>query len=441
MWWCGQHYQECENFLKKSKKITSNTLYLLPLIWRKKGLERVWMQEDFIMKMLGIKEKYVELWDMKEENREFHFWLQTKQRKQTCPKCGEKTKRVHSYRTQLIKGRLIEERPVKIHLKKRRYLCTSCHHTFYEKLAFIKRYQRHTASLEQQVLTYVGEHSFKSAGKMAGVSTNHVLRLFNKRPIKVNRILPAVIAIDEFKGDADKEKFQTIIVDVQNKKIIDVLPNRLSETIEKYFRNCDTSGVKIVVMDLSKRFKDAIRKALGNPLIIADRFHYMRQVYWAFDKVRREVQNELRKEDRVLCKRNKELLWKSPTKLTEDQKVRVAEILRGKPKLEEAYVLKNKLDEWFKTSDHSTARAGLEGWCSLAENSNLEAFNSVVQTFKRWKKEIINSFIYPSYSNGYIEGVNNTTKVIKRMSYGIKSFVRLRKKILWRQIVREVSAY
>ncbi len=399
------------------------------------------MQEDFIMKMLGIKEKYVELWDMKEENREFHFWLQTKQRKQTCPKCGEKTKRVHSYRTQLIKGRLIEERPVKIHLKKRRYLCTSCHHTFYEKLAFIKRYQRHTASLEQQVLTYVGEHSFKSAGKMAGVSTNHVLRLFNKRPIKVNRILPAVIAIDEFKGDADKEKFQTIIVDVQNKKIIDVLPNRLSETIENYFRNCDTSGVKIVVMDLSKRFKDAIRKALGNPLIIADRFHYMRQVYWAFDKVRREVQNELRKEDRVLCKRNKELLWKSPTKLTEDQKVRVAEILRGKPKLEEAYVLKNKLDEWFKTSDHSTARAGLEGWCSLAENSNLEAFKSVVQTFKRWKKEIINSFIYPSYSNGYIEGVNNTTKVIKRMSYGIKSFVRLRKKILWRQIVREVSAY
>ena len=96
------------------------------------------MQENFIMKMLGIKEKHVELWDMKEENRAFHFWLQTKQRKQTCPTCGEK-KRVHSYRTQLIKGRLIEEHPVKIHLRKRRYLCTACRHTFYEKLAFVKR--------------------------------------------------------------------------------------------------------------------------------------------------------------------------------------------------------------------------------------------------------------------------------------------------------------
>lgn len=152
-----------------------------------------------------------------------------------------------------------------MHLKKRDYLCPSCQKTFYEKMGFVKRYQRHTNSLEQQVLTYVGDHSFKAAGKMAGVSTNQVLRLFNKRQIKVNRVLPAVTAIDEFKGDADKEKFQTIIVDVQNKKIIDVLPDCLSKTIENYFRKCDTSAVKVVVMDLSKRFKDAVRKALGNP--------------------------------------------------------------------------------------------------------------------------------------------------------------------------------
>jgi len=46
--------------------------------------------------------------------------------------------------------------------------------------------------------------------------------------------------------------------------------------------------------------------------------------------------------------------------------------------------------------------------------------------------------MYP-YNNGYIEGVNNTTKVTKRMSFGIKSFERLRKKILWRQIIRDVT--
>ncbi|MCR6108180.1 transposase [Salipaludibacillus agaradhaerens] len=48
---------------------------------------------------------------------------------------------------------------------------------------------------------------------------------------------------------------------------------------------------------------------------------------------------------------------------------------------------------------------------------------------------MLQSFIYP-YNKGYIEGKNNTTKVFKRMSYAIKSFERLRKKILWRQILQ-----
>jgi transposase len=51
------------------------------------------------------------------------------------------------------------------------------------------------------------------------------------------------------------------------------------------------------------------------------------------------------------------------------------------------------------------------------------------RTFKSWEKEIINSFIYP-YTNGYLEEINNKIKVIKRMSYGIRNFQRLRNKVL-----------
>lgn len=249
------------------------------------------MQEHLIIELLGIKDKKVELFDFQVEDQEYRVWLQTMQRSHRCPTCKARTKRVHGYRTQTIQSRLIEDKSVKIYLKKRRYLCTNCHCTFYESLSFVGRYQRHTYSLEQQALTYVGDHSFKSAGLMVGLSTNRVLRLFDKRKIKATRVLPKVIAIDEFKGDADKEKFQTIVVDVQDKRIIDVLPDRRSKTIENYFKQCDTGRVQVVVMDLSKGFKEAVRKALGNPLIEADRFHYMRQFYWGLDKVRREIRS------------------------------------------------------------------------------------------------------------------------------------------------------
>ncbi|MCE7793807.1 ISL3 family transposase [Salipaludibacillus sp. CUR1] len=393
------------------------------------------MRFHSITRFLGIKDDHVEVFDTGEKEKSFWFQLHTKVRKQTCPKCKEKTKRIHGYRWQCIQGAPIAGKKVELHLRKRRYICTTCSRTFFEKLSFMERYQRHTVMLSQEVLSLSSEMSFTHAGSLLGLSTNRTLRMLDQRHIPVRKVLPRAIAIDEFKGDAGNERFQTIIVDVERREIIDVLPDRRAETIETYFKQCDTGNVRIVVIDLSKAFKEALRRQLGNPLIIADRFHFMRQAYWAFDKVRREIQQELYQEYRIRLKRHKEVLWKSPSRLNEKGKERVEEILGKHPELRKAYELKNELDKWFKTSDKDNAKAGLEKWFSLVDESGVEAFKNVVKTFKRWKTEILHSFMYP-YNNGFIEGVNNTTKVIKRMSYGIKSFSRLRKKILWRQVVR-----
>jgi transposase len=87
-----------------------------------------------------------------------------------------------------------------------------------------------------------------------------------------------------------KRKLQTIKVDLRNKKVIDILlSNRRSKTIEIYFKHCDAGKVQVVVMNLSKRFKDAVRRALGDSKIVAGRLHYMRHVYWAFVKGGREI--------------------------------------------------------------------------------------------------------------------------------------------------------
>ncbi|KPL58657.1 transposase, partial [Rossellomorea vietnamensis] len=51
------------------------------------------------------------------------------------------------------------------------------------------------------------------------------------------------------------------------------------------------------------------------------------------------------------------------------------------------------------------------------------------QTLKNWQIEILNSFMY-NYSNGFLEGINNLTKVMKRNAFGFRSFTRFRAKIL-----------
>lgn len=210
------------------------------------------MQRHFIIKLLGIKDKHVDVWGVTEESSSFIVELYTKQKQQKCPFCKEKTRRVHSYRRQDIQGPVLSNKTMKISLQKRRYLCTSCGRTFYERLQMVDYYQRCTNALKTTALTYTAFHSFSTAARLIGMTTNRLLRLFDHHQIKAKKILPRAIAIDEFKGDAGGERFQTNMVDVENKEIIDILPDRKIETIEKYLRSCDTSKVEMVVMDLSK---------------------------------------------------------------------------------------------------------------------------------------------------------------------------------------------
>src|SRR5699024_11455285 len=114
---------------------------------------------------------------------------------------------IHGYKKQFIKGSSNVEKLLVLHLRILRYKCINCVSTFYEPLSFVHRYQRRTTSLNEQALAYASENSFTMAGRMCGVSTPSLIRLFDKRKLPQRQVLPKVIAIDEFKGDAGKERF------------------------------------------------------------------------------------------------------------------------------------------------------------------------------------------------------------------------------------------
>lgn len=61
--------------------------------------------------------------------------------------------------------------------------------------------------------------------------------------------------------------------------------------------------------------------------------------------------------------------------------------------------------------------------------SGIPEFQKAIGTFRNWQTEILNSFAFP-YSNGFLEGINNLTKVIKRNAFGFQNFERARAKIL-----------
>ncbi|MBC2167569.1 transposase [Listeria booriae] len=85
----------------------------------------------------------------------------------------------------------------------------------------------------------------------------------------------------------------------------------------------------------------------------------------------------------------------------------------------------------------SDVRQTLHDFYQLVQDTHLPEFIKAIGTLERWETEIINAFIYPHLSNGFVEGINNRTKVIKRTSYGFKNFSRFRAKILAQHFIKD----
>ena len=70
--------------------------------------------------------------------------------------------------------------------------------------------------------------------------------------------------------------------------------------------------------------------------------------------------------------------------------------------------------------DLAVVKAGLLAFYRKVEETQNPAFLKAIKTFKNRQVEILNSYIF-GYSNGFLEGINNTSKVIKRMPMALES--------------------
>ena len=65
-------------------------------------------------------------------------------------------------------------------------------------------------------------------------------------------------------------------------------------------------------------------------------------------------------------------------------------------------------------------KEGLLTFYRKVEETQNPAFLKAIKTFKNWQVEILNSYIF-GYSNDFLGGINNTSKVIKKMSMALES--------------------
>ena len=360
---------------------------------------------------------------------QLHISIELPRRKHVCPCCGAVTDRVHDYRMQVVKD-IPLARDTFLLLRKRRYRC-NCGKRFFERNSFVPRYYRVPSRLVAEIIfAFKKVVSAKEIGcrfNVSGVTAMRYFNLFNKKLSK----LPEVISLDEFKGNSGGQKYNSILVDPKERVVLDILPNRFENDLIRYFSGfSNKTDVKYFVCDMNPHFRQVAKICFPQATIVADKYHVIRQVYWAMEKVRKNEQNKLSARFRKYFKKSRNLLMKRTEKLTDGEMDRLALMFEIAPRLADAYRIKNDFLSVIRSKSAAEGKRTLADWLLSVEVIDLPEFHDCTKAYHNWFNEIINSLEVP-WTNGFIEGCNNKTKVLKRTCYGMRNFNNFRKRILF----------
>lgn len=165
----------------------------------------------------------------------------------TCPGCAQPSSRIHSYYERRLADLPWNGVPVKIRLRTRRFFCdtrTCAHHIFTERLPqTTASYARRTLRMEQ-ALRWIGLALGGAAGARTAqrlgleVSGDTLLHHLRRIPLtqKPTPIAPRVLGLDDWawrKG----QRYGTILCDLERGCVIDLLPDRQSNTVTEWLRD------------------------------------------------------------------------------------------------------------------------------------------------------------------------------------------------------------
>jgi len=190
-------------------------------------------------------------------------------------------------------------------------------------------------------------------------------------------------------------------------------------------------GIRLAVMDMWKPFRNATNERAPQAAILFDKFHIMRHLNDALDKVRKMEYARLQGEDRRFIKGQKYVLLSSHENLTLDGRRSLKTLLAANKRLNTAYVLKESFGQLWDYNTEGWARRFFENWKASLKWQRLKPYEKFAEMIERhW--DGIAAYCKPEnkVSLGFVEGFNNKIRVIQRRAYGLRDEEYLRLKIL-----------
>jgi transposase len=325
-----------------------------------------------------------------------------------------------------------------LELEVRRVDCRQCGAVKRERLDFLVENALHT----KRFALYVGRRcrsgTIRDVAAELRLDWHTVKRLemdyMREQIRRVGTPGPKVIGIDEIsirKGHT----YRIVVSDLERRRPIWFGGDDRSEaSMDQFYRflgQKKAKRIRLAVMDMWKAFRNSTHRNAPQAAILFDKFHVMKHLGEALDKIRKAEYARLGGKQRQFIKGQKYTLLSHPQNLTGTARKNLKLLLAANKRLNTAYLLKESFGQLWDYNREAWARKFFENWRASLKWQRLKPYEKFAEMIERhW--DGIAAYCQPEnkVALGFVEGLNNKIRVMQRRAYGLRDEEYLRLKVL-----------
>lgn len=353
-----------------------------------------------------------------------------------CHKCGKPATKVNGTAPmRRIQHLPIFEKPVYLEIVPVRYRCEACEDgpTTTEQYDWVDRNALVTKGLQEYILRSLINSTVQDVALKSGLGYAVIQgildRLVSTEVDWTGFSKLDTLGIDEIALRKGHDSYMTI-VSVRQKggklRVVAVLDGREKMSVKSFLQSIPPvlrDTVKTVCTDMYDGYVNAATEVFGARAVVVDRYHLAKLYRKPLDQLRIKEMTRLKAElDEEAYAKLNGMMWilrKQHECLSAQDNAALELLYHYSPKLKKAHQFALKLTCIFNA--HTSRKSGLakfNRWIDTVEKSDLTCFDTFILTLKKYMPFIANYF-KSRKNSGFIEGLNNKIKVLKRRCYGL----------------------
>jgi transposase len=322
--------------------------------------------------------------------------------------------------------------------RQRRFVCSDCGRTSRERHPGVCGRRAITCRFRRQLFDEACRRPFSEVATDHGVTHYRVVEAFDALSDEALADIgsPRVLALDE-SSFRRRLRFQTVLFDPTARRALAVAEGRDQHAAETLLFNLSSqvrAGVETVVMDLHWPFRKAVIAAIPRARVVADKFHVLRSVDAAAQRVRsrhgRKPRTERVGRDGGVARQNNPrndpaiyrarwVFMRRAHKLTERDRQTLEPVFAAEPAVAVAWHMKEAFAAIYDAPTRTEAERRLAVWEHNLPAAGLFELTQLWRTLGWWREEIL-AYFDDRQTNAFAEGVTNKIKVMKRRGYGYR---------------------